>query len=57
MKEDLRPSKSPWTCDDKDRAVVYDLKVKDHGSLHLRIVTIDETTGAVEIRASIKGHP
>lgn len=53
MKEDLRPSKSLWTCDDTHGDVRYDMKVKGHGTLHLRIVTVNEATGAVEFRASI----
>ncbi len=53
MKEDLRRSKSLWTTTEDKTGLHVHLDVPGCGALDLRIVTIDEATGRVEIRAAI----
>jgi hypothetical protein len=54
MNQDRRRSNSAWSCE-QNRDVYYDMVVKGHGTLKIRIVTIDEETGRTEFRVAIEG--
>ncbi len=52
----MKPSSNPCIRHENRSNILFEMPIEDHGTLLLRVVTIDEESGRVEFAASIKEY-